>query len=122
MNNGDRNRNGGGARLTILNGENGPSGGTSRRDFLKVLGVAGAGAAATSCGPPDMGDKLIPYLVPPEDIVPGTSVSYATILKEAGVSRVPNHLELDAGFLQRADRGPPPDVGPGRDIRLAGLQ
>jgi len=67
-----------------MNGENGPSGGTSRRDFLKVLGVAGAGAAATSCGPPDMGDKLIPYLVPPQDIVPGTNVSYATILKEAG--------------------------------------
>lgn len=67
-----------------MTGENGTPGGTSRRDFLKVLGVAGAGAAATSCGPPDMSDKLIPYLVPPEDIVPGTNVSYATILKEAG--------------------------------------
>jgi molybdopterin-containing oxidoreductase family iron-sulfur binding subunit len=71
-------------KLPTMPDENGIPGGTSRRDFLKVLGVAGAGAAATSCGPPDMGDKLIPYLVPPEDIVPGTNVSYATILKDAG--------------------------------------
>ncbi len=68
------------------------NGGSSRRDFLKVLGVAGAGAAATSCGPPDMSDKLIPYLVPPEDIIPGTNVEYATLLKNGG----PEHLGLYA--------------------------
>ena len=84
MNNGDTHRNGDGVSLPTVDGGNGTPGDTSRRDFLKVLGVAGAGAAAASCGPPDMGDKLIPYLVPPEDIVPGTNVSYATILTEAG--------------------------------------
>jgi anaerobic selenocysteine-containing dehydrogenase/Fe-S-cluster-containing dehydrogenase component len=84
MNNGDTHRNGNGVGLPTVNGGTGSPGDTSRRDFLKVLGVAGAGAAAASCGPPDMGDKLIPYLVPPEDIVPGTNVSYATILTEAG--------------------------------------
>ncbi len=84
MNNGDTHRNGDGVSLPTVDGGSGAPGDTSRRDFLKVLGVAGAGAAAASCGPPDMGDKLIPYLVPPEDIVPGTNVSYATILTEAG--------------------------------------
>ena len=63
MNNGDRHMNGDGGRLPTGTSDNGGYGETSRRDFLKVLGVAGAGAAATSCGPPDMSDKLIPYLL-----------------------------------------------------------
>ncbi len=92
MRNGDRHMNGDGRRLPTVSNDNGASGGTSRRDFLKVLGVAGAGAAATSCGPPDMSDKLIPYLVPPEDIIPGTNVEYATVLRNGG----PEHLGLYA--------------------------
>jgi hypothetical protein len=88
----------------MKNGDEHMNGETSRRDFLKVLGVAGAGAAAASCGPPDMGDKLIPYLVPPEDIVPGTNVAYATLLKNGG----PEHLGLYAS------------VRDGRVIKLEG--
>jgi len=39
-----------------------------------------------------MGDKLIPYLVPPEDIIPGTNVEYATVLRNGG----PEYLGLHA--------------------------
>ena len=104
MKNGDRQMNGGGGKLPTVTNDVGTSGDTSRRDFLKVLGVVGAGAAATSCGPPDMSDKLIPYLVPPEDIIPGTNVAYATLLKNGG----PEHLGLYA------------NVRDGRVIKLEG--
>jgi molybdopterin-containing oxidoreductase family iron-sulfur binding subunit len=51
-----------------------------RRDFLKVVGV-GAGAAATSaCREPV--EKVIPYLIQPEEIVPGISTYYASTCRE----------------------------------------
>ncbi len=54
--------------------------GMERRDFLKVLGVAGAGATAAGCaGEPE---RLIPYLVQPEEIVPGVSTMYRTTCRE----------------------------------------
>jgi molybdopterin-containing oxidoreductase family iron-sulfur binding subunit len=79
---------------------------TSRRGFLKVLGAAGAGAAAVSCGPPDMGDKLIPYLVPPEDIVPGTNVSYATVLAGAGPEPIGIHAQVRDGRVIKLEGNP----------------
>src|SRR5437899_2468267 len=55
-----------------------------RRRFLKVLGVAGAGAAAASaCGiGPEPTERLIPYLIQPEDQIPGTATYYATTCRE----------------------------------------
>jgi len=55
--------------------------GMERRDFLKVLGVAGGGAALSGCagGEPE---KLIPYVVPPENIVPGVATWYRTTCRE----------------------------------------
>ena len=55
-----------------------------RRRFLKVLGVTGAGAAAlSSCGiGPEPTEKLIPYLIQPEDQIPGTGTYYATTCRE----------------------------------------
>ena len=56
------------------------SNGIKRRDFLKVIGVSGAGAAtACSTGEPE---KLLPYVIPPEDIVPGVSTWYTTVCGE----------------------------------------
>ncbi len=52
-----------------------------RRDFIKKLTAGSAGAAAASCTPVD-GGKLIPYLVPPDDIVPGVPTWYATACRE----------------------------------------
>ncbi|MGB1840759.1 MAG: twin-arginine translocation signal domain-containing protein, partial [Longimicrobiales bacterium] len=51
--------------------------GIKRRDFLKVLGVSGAGATMTGCGPGEV-EKLLPYVVQPEEITPGVATWYAT--------------------------------------------
>jgi len=85
--------------------------GTTRREFLKVLGVAGAGAAAAACGPPDTGDKLIPYLIPPDDIVPGTSVSYATLLTGAGPEPLAIHAQVRDGRVIKLEGNPSRPTG-----------
>jgi len=51
-----------------------------RRDFLKVVGLTGA-TAITGCSS-ESAKKLIPYVIPPEDIVPGTSTWFATTCRE----------------------------------------
>ncbi len=53
--------------------------GMERRDFLKVLGVAGVGASA-ACAPET--ERLIPYLVQPEETVPGLPTGYRTTCRE----------------------------------------
>ena len=50
--------------------------GIKRRDFLKVLGVSGAGATMTGCG--GEVERLLPYVVAPEEITPGVATWYAT--------------------------------------------
>jgi|GEM_PF-5917073 len=48
-----------------------------RRRFLKVVGATGGGAVALAgCGT-DNAEKLIPYLVPPDNQVPGLATYYA---------------------------------------------
>lgn len=51
-----------------------------RRDFLKMIGLAGATAATEGCS--EATRKLIPYVIPPEDIVPGKATWYATTCRE----------------------------------------
>src|SRR5580765_6010630 len=51
-----------------------------RRDFLKLVGVGIAGAAAGCAQPP--AEKLIPYLVAPDDILPGVAYWYASTCRE----------------------------------------
>lgn len=55
--------------------------GIKRRDFLRIAGAGTATAALVGCGeePPE---KLIPYLVPPEDVIPGIATWYATVCRE----------------------------------------
>ncbi len=57
------------------------SDGIRRRDFLKVLGVTGAGAGLVGCST-DRVEQLIPYVVPPEDVTPGVATWYATACGE----------------------------------------
>ena len=52
-----------------------------RRTFLKVLGSSAPAAAITACAPIPA-EQLIPYVVPPEDVVPGVATWYATVCGE----------------------------------------
>ncbi len=53
----------------------------NRRDFFKIIGIGGATAAMVGCSaePPE---KLIPYVIPPEEIIPGEATWYATVCRE----------------------------------------
>ncbi len=49
------------------------SGAMSRRTFLRV---AGAASVAAGCSPRPAIQRIVPYLVPPEDDVPGKPLFY----------------------------------------------
>ncbi len=51
-----------------------------RRDFLKLVGIGVAGATAGCAQPP--AEKLIPFLIAPEDILPGVPYFYASACRE----------------------------------------
>jgi Fe-S-cluster-containing dehydrogenase component len=55
-----------------------------RRDFLKVLG-AGTATATIGCGTGEV-ERLIPYLVSPDETVPGVSNYYATTCRECSAA------------------------------------
>ena len=57
------------------------SDGLGRRDFLKIVGVGGAGAAVSGCST-DKVERLIPYVVPPEEITPGVATWYSSTCGE----------------------------------------
>ena len=52
----------------------------NRRNFLKVMGLAGT-SATMGCSA-DSARKLIPYIIPAEDIIPGKPTWYATTCRE----------------------------------------
>ncbi|AWG24042.1 TAT-variant-translocated molybdopterin oxidoreductase [Flavobacterium kingsejongi] len=53
---------------------------TTRRDFLKYVGFSTAAATLASCEGPVM--KSIPYVVQPEEIIPGVADFYATTIAD----------------------------------------
>ena len=52
-----------------------------RRTFLKVLSGAGPAAAIAACSPLPP-ESIIPYVVPPEDAIPGVATWYASVCGE----------------------------------------
>jgi len=56
-----------------------------RRDFLKVLGVGAAATTMLGCAQEQV-EKLIPYLVSPDQTVPGVSTYYATTCRECAAA------------------------------------
>jgi len=54
------------------------SDGIKRRDFLKVLGVTGAGATLTACNTEHV-ERLLPYVTAAEDITPGVATWYTSV-------------------------------------------
>jgi len=51
-----------------------------RRKFLQVAGVSGAAGLAAGCGGET--DKWMPYIAPPEDMIPGIPTVYASTCRE----------------------------------------
>src|SRR5919197_1353664 len=86
-----------------------------RRRFLKVLGVSGAGAAAVSaCGiGPEPTERLIPYLIQPEDQIPGKATYYATTCREcpAGCGV---HVRVREGRAVKLEGNPDSPINRGR--------
>ncbi len=60
----------------FLTGDDSNSKGTSRRDFLKVMGFSTAAVALAACETPV--NKSIPYVVKPEEVTPGVANFYAS--------------------------------------------
>jgi Fe-S-cluster-containing dehydrogenase component len=60
-------------------------GGVKRRDFLKVLGAGAAVTTMIGCGSEKV-ERLIPYLVSPDQTVPGVSTYYATTCRECAAA------------------------------------
>jgi len=60
----------------FLTGDGTNSKGTSRRDFLKVMGFSTAAVALAACETPV--NKSIPYVVKPEEVTPGVANFYAS--------------------------------------------
>ncbi len=87
--------------------------GMDRRRFLKVLGVTGGGAAALSGCSSDSAEKLIPYLVPPEDQIPGLATYYASTCREcpAGCGV---HVRVREGRAVKLEGNPAHPVNQGR--------
>lgn len=68
-----------------MSSEETESKGIKRRDFLKVVGGGVAVAATIGCES-DRVEKLIPYLVSPDNTVPGVSTYYATTCRGCAAS------------------------------------
>lgn len=83
----------------------------NRRDFLKVLGIGGA-ATLTSCSA-EAPEKLIPYLIPAEEIIPGQATWYTTVCREcpAGCGMLAKTLE---GRAVKVEGNPDHPVNRGR--------
>jgi molybdopterin-containing oxidoreductase family iron-sulfur binding subunit len=87
------------------------SDGLNRRDFLKVVGVAGVATSAAACGV-EQNVKLVPYVVPPEEIVPGVPVVYASTCRECPVgcgihvkTREGRPIKIEGSPLHPLNRG-----------------
>src|SRR3972149_10880813 len=54
--------------------------GIDRRSFFKIVAASGAATAAGGCF--QAGETLLPYVSPPENIVPGIAPHFSTVCRE----------------------------------------
>ncbi|MDX1624655.1 MAG: molybdopterin-dependent oxidoreductase, partial [Gemmatimonadota bacterium] len=83
-----------------------------RRDFLKLVGVTGAGAV-TACDAKTGPKNLIPYLVPHEEVTPGIPTWYASTCREcpAGCGI---HVKAREGRVIKIEGNPESPVNRGK--------
>jgi molybdopterin-containing oxidoreductase family iron-sulfur binding subunit len=83
-----------------------------RRNFLKLIGITGAGAA-TACDAKVGPQSLIPYVVPPESITPGIPTWYASTCREcpAGCG---THVKTREGRVIKLEGNPDSPVNRGK--------
>ncbi len=89
------------------------SDGMNRRKFLKVLGVTGGGAAALAGCSTDHVEKLIPYLVPVEDQIPGIATYYASTCRECAAG-CGVHVRVREGRAIKLEGNPENPINQGR--------
>jgi molybdopterin-containing oxidoreductase family iron-sulfur binding subunit len=58
----------------------GTGGAVDRRGFFRIVGAGGAAAAAAGCGRTT--EAILPYVIPPDHLVPGVASWYATVCRE----------------------------------------
>src|SRR5687768_4042115 len=84
----------------------------SRRKFLTVLGATGASAAAAAgCAEP--AEKLIPFLVPIEDQIPGVATWYATTCRECSAG-CGLHVRVREGRAVKIEGNPENPINQGK--------
>ncbi len=85
-------------------------GGTKRRDFLKILGI-GTSAGLVGCSK-TAPDTLTPYVVPPEEVVRGRAIWYASTCREcpAGCGA---HVRVREGRVHKVEGNPQHPVNGG---------
>jgi molybdopterin-containing oxidoreductase family iron-sulfur binding subunit len=88
------------------NKENLEASSTTRRDFLKYVGFTTAAATLAACEGPVV--KSIPYVVKPNDIIPGVAEYYATAIADG----------FDfANILVKVKEGRPVKIEPNKDAK-----
>ncbi|HZF68771.1 MAG TPA: hypothetical protein VEZ47_12080, partial [Gemmatirosa sp.] len=80
------------------------SAGVKRRDFLKIVGATGAATTLVGCTSEKVG-KLIPYVVNPDQTVPGVSNYYATVSR-ASLEPVGLLAEVRDGRVTKLEGNP----------------
>ena len=76
------------------------SGGVNRRDVLKLMAASTALAGLSACTKLPT-EKIVPYVKPPEEIIPGKSLFYATSMPQPGGA---------AGLLVESNMGRPTKI------------
>ena len=86
-----------------------------RRRFLTVLGATGgAAAAASACDiGPEPTEHLVPYVVPPENQVPGIATYYATTCRECAAG-CGLHAKVREGRVIKLEGNPDSPINQGR--------
>ena len=82
-----------------------------RRDFLKIVGLSTGAAAVAGCSDPV--DKLIPYVIQPEEITPGISVDYASTCQECSAA-CGLHVKTREGRPIKLEGNPDHPINQGR--------